>query len=136
MKSFISLSFILLQLFTTTQMGELFKLPALVAHYFEHDEKDDHQPFFAFIKEHYAELHATESQMHSDHHKRLPFKTIDINLFSLQTAALTSVYSSEGLSAAPSSSVKRDNINSPAYFCFVAKIWQPPRALKLASSLI
>jgi len=48
-------------------MGELFKLPVLIAHYFEHDEKDDHQSFFAFIKEHYAEMHATESQMHADH---------------------------------------------------------------------
>jgi hypothetical protein len=41
-KRLIAISFILLYLFSTTDFGELLKLPLLVHHYFEHEDHHDH----------------------------------------------------------------------------------------------
>lgn len=109
-------------------MGELFKLPVLIQHYFEHDEKDDHQSFFAFIKEHYAEMHATASQNHSDQHKKLPFKVMDCGLFSsiAATVPTTNLFSECPVTGCSTIITLK---NSPSvYFHFLANIWQPPRA--------
>jgi hypothetical protein len=127
-KSFIALSFVLLQLFTTTGMGELFKLPLLIQHYFEHDEKDDHQSFVNFILEHYAEMHATAEKNHADHHKKLPFHTIDSNCFNQITATVPAFCLNGEFFIISDPTVNTTRKKSSVYFHFLANIWQPPRA--------
>jgi hypothetical protein len=126
-KSIIALSLILLQLFTTTEMGELFKLPVLIQHYFEHDEKDDHQSFFSFIKEHYAEMHAAANQNHSDQHKKLPFKVMDCGFFNSITATVPMIYIASEFPVTDCTSNITVKTTPSRYFHFLANIWQPPR---------
>jgi len=128
-KRIITLSLILLQLFTTTEMGELFKLPVLIQHYFEHDEKDDdHLTFFAFIREHYAEMHAAATQNHSDQHKKLPFKVMDCGFFSSITATVPLTYFASEFPVINYSTIITTKNNPSTYFHYLANIWQPPRA--------
>ena len=109
-------------------MGELFKLPVLIQHYFEHDEKDDHQSFFNFIKEHYAEMHAAANQNHSDQHRKLPFKVMDCGFFNSIIATVPTIYFANEFSVADSAAIITVKTNPSAYFHFLANIWQPPRA--------
>lgn len=118
----------MLQLFTTTEMGELFKLPALVQHYFEHDEQDDHSSFLNFIREHYAEMHAIASQNHADQHKRLPFKTMDCGFFTSTIATVPAFYFAAELPITGCATTLTERSKSSTYSHFLANIWQPPRA--------
>ena len=109
-------------------MGELFKLPVLIQHYFEHDEEGDHESFFNFIREHYAEMHAAANQNHSGQHKNLPFKVMDCGFFSSITAAVPITCFTSEFPVIEYSTIITVKNNPSAYFHFLGKIWQPPRA--------
>src|SRR6202035_713813 len=128
MKSLISISFIFLYLFSTTELGELLKLPLLVHHYFEHEEEHDHISILSFLKEHYAELHKTESKQHADHHKQLPFKSHDHGFISGNTSIVPRTFNvteSVVLNRVKSVSFPKE---SAFHSHFLSDIWQPPRA--------
>jgi hypothetical protein len=115
-------------LFSTTELGELLKLPILVHHYFEHEEEHDHISILGFLKEHYAELHKTENKHHADHHRQLPFKTYDHSFLTGNTSIVPSIYSNtEALTLTLIKSVSFSKDTS-FYSHFLADIWQPPRA--------
>jgi hypothetical protein len=91
-KSFVAISFILLHLFSTTELGELLKLPVLVHHYFEHEEEHEHLSFIGFFKAHYAELHKAEGKHHNEDHQRLPFKGHDHHFLTVNISAVPRAY--------------------------------------------
>ena len=127
-KSLIATSLLLLQLFSTTELGELFKLPALVQHYFEHESEHDHESIFQFLKEHYAELHATQNWLHAGHHKQLPFKATDHGYLVITFSIVPKIYSgTESLTFFTRQAVITLKDSSPHSY-FLSDIWQPPRA--------
>ena len=128
LKNLVAISFIFLHLSTTTELGELFKLPALVHHYFEHEEEHDSASIFHFLAEHYAELHAAQNLQHDDHHKHLPFKSNDHSYLVSTVSIVPSIYSpakSLGFFIKKSISTAKEICR---YSYFPSDIWQPPRA--------
>jgi hypothetical protein len=127
LKIFVTISFILLHLFTTTAAGELLKLPLLVHHYFEHDEKDDHESIIHFLLEHYAELHAAISQHHVNDHRHLPFKTTEKEYFSTAISLVPNTFENSEPLVFNLMFVSSTAKETSAYSHFLADIWQPPR---------
>ena len=128
LRSLIPISFLLLQLFSTTELGEVFKLPVLIHHYFEHESEHDHESILHFLKEHYSYLHATHNPHHAGNHKQLPFKTGEHGYLTFAVPIVPPVYSKlETVSFYTKKSPVP--IKSPStYSHFLADIWQPPRA--------
>ena len=72
LKKFASILLIGLYSFTTSELHQLFKLPSLVQHYFEHKISEKQVTIIDFLLEHYADNKMDESQ-----HQDLPFKSHD-----------------------------------------------------------
>ena len=126
MRNFIAISFILLYLFSNTELGELVKLPVLIHHYFEH-EREHRQGIFNFLKNHYAELHKTGDKHHEEHHKQLPFKSNDHNFLTTSISIVPRIYTYVETSVYCDAK-KASLINESSYYShFLSDIWQPPR---------
>lgn len=64
---------VLLVLFTsTTEVGQLLRLPLLISHYIDH-YREEGQGICAFFHEHYVHHHGVNNDQQED--DRLPFKT-------------------------------------------------------------
>ena len=64
-----------------TEMGQLFKLPLLVNHFFQHERLDPGLSFFEFIVMHYAGDDGTKADDYLD--KQLPCHNTDHNTLSV-----------------------------------------------------
>lgn len=128
MKSLVTISIILLHLFTTTIAGELLRLPLLIHHYFEHDENDEHESVIHFLKEHYVELHKVINQHHADDHKHLPFKTNYKAYLASSVLIVPRAFVSSDLIAFNTTSLVVSANELSVYSHFLADIWQPPKA--------
>ena len=128
LKSLIAISFIFLHLSATTELGQIWKLPDLVQHYFEHKAENKHISILGFLKEHYTKLHTACNQHHADEHKHLPFKANDGGyLVSVVSLAPVICCCTESLVLF----VNRTVIAPRVTIChsyFPADIWQPPKA--------
>ena len=109
-------------------MGELLKLPILVHHYFEHDEKDEHESIIQFLMEHYAELHASINQHHANDHRNLPFKSTEKEYFTISTTLVPNAFQSSEPAIISFNSFNPLRKESSVYSHFHADIWQPPRS--------
>jgi hypothetical protein len=118
------IAILFLLLFTsTTEAGEIYKLPVLVNHWRLHQEEGRSTRFYQFFKEHYLIDHHDKDKQQDD---QLPFKGMHVDHFSL-------LYTSEPLpplkdlllhSAAPDSSY------IPPYtpYTHLLGIFHPPRS--------
>ena len=63
-------------LLANTELHQLFKLPVLVHHFFEHHQDAQDKSFFHFLSDHYS---SKPGHSHNDNneHDNLPFKTSD-----------------------------------------------------------
>jgi hypothetical protein len=109
-------------------VGELLKLPLLVHHYFEHDEKDEHESIIHFLLEHYAELHASINQHHADDHRHLPFKSTEKEYFTISTSLVPNTFQSNEPVTFYFNTVNSIRKDASVYSHFHADIWQPPRS--------
>lgn len=75
MKRIIALTFLSLYLISTTELHQLLKLPALVEHFSEHQQKDKTITLWKFLCIHYANGNKKDADYEKD--SKLPFKTID-----------------------------------------------------------
>ncbi|MBC7642627.1 MAG: hypothetical protein H7174_09890 [Flavobacterium sp.] len=82
MKKIIAISFLFIFLCANTEIGQLLKLPNLIAHFTEHhDHEVDHNiSFLDFVKSHYNDNHKHSDTDKHDDHQNLPFKTINTNV--------------------------------------------------------
>lgn len=75
MRKVLSIFFLVTYLFSTTELSELLKFPALVEHYFDHKEKSPDITVFEFLTLHYSGNHL-EGHPHDDDYEKdqkLPF---------------------------------------------------------------
>lgn len=125
MKQIVAIFFLTLYLFTATEFKQLFKLPTLIEHYKEHQQKNKHISFFSFIKMHYS-----KGVLDDDYTKdqQLPFKTCcDI---SSCIAISTPPNNIELQEIVPHyTNLKQDYLikNITVFYSFTANIWQPPK---------
>ena len=74
MKKIVSIFFITLFIFSTTELAELFRIPALLIHFVEHQEESPDISFIDFLHIHYnKELADHHPDKASDAHQNLPF---------------------------------------------------------------
>ena len=127
MKRFFAISFLLIYLFSTTELHQLLKVPLLVQHFIEHREENKQVTLWQFLYVHYAMKDAKDA----DHEKdmKLPFKSHDNCI-----AAISNVYLplSEKISIQqPLEYSEKKNFSREddhLLTSFLSNIWQPPRA--------
>jgi hypothetical protein len=73
MRKIVAIFFLSLFTVTTTEAGQLLKLPLLVSHYQKHKAAGRTNTFWGFIKEHYTGGQEKDSDSQED--QQLPFKT-------------------------------------------------------------
>jgi len=80
MRVFLSI-FLVIYIFSATELHEFLKLPFLFQHYTEHKKQDKNLSLLSFIKLHYS----NENTIYPDHEKdnKLPYKSDDKNIITL-----------------------------------------------------
>ncbi len=72
---FISRLLLIIYLFSATEFSQLLKVPVLVMHFQEHQQKNPSLSFFQFIHHHYAINHGDDGDAERD--SQLPFQSHD-----------------------------------------------------------
>ena len=62
---------ITIHFFGNTEISQLFKLPQLISHYFQHSRQDPNLSFFTFLNMHYGGDDGTSADDHEDN--KLPY---------------------------------------------------------------
>lgn len=75
MKVFISRLLLTIYLLSATEFNQLLKLPVLVVHFQEHQQKNASISFFQFLQQHYGVDHADDGDTERDN--QLPFQSHD-----------------------------------------------------------
>jgi hypothetical protein len=126
MKNPISIFLLVIYLFSATECSQLLKLPVLILHFQEHQQKNASISFVQFIYHHYAINHTDDGDAEKD--KQLPFQSHDnfssfqapINLFPTLTPLPPRV--------AVLQEIKPSFYNSTYILAaYLDSIWQPPR---------
>jgi hypothetical protein len=76
-KRAIAILFLSTYLLSTTQLGELLKLPMLIEHFIEHKAENKAISFFTFLQMHYFNGDPKDADYDKD--MKLPFKTVNVN---------------------------------------------------------
>jgi hypothetical protein len=111
--------------FSTTGLGQLFKLPVLVMHYMEHRERDNSIGMIEFLSMHYWGQDINDND--DDRDMQLPFRNVDQN-------AATLVILMPQYSLSISRPLVADNIDQPVFSDpdhsdpAFASLFRPPRA--------
>lgn len=122
----ISRFLLIIYLFSATEFSQLLKLPVLVMHFQEHQQKNPSISFAQFLHHHYAVNHKDDGDSNRD--RQLPFQSHD-NCSSFQVPFylfLTFTPLSPNITI-----IKEEN---PSYYtsahilaAHLSTIWQPPR---------
>lgn len=80
MRKIAAIFFLVLFTSSTTQAGQLLKLPLLVTHFLEHLRDGRSHSLVDFLKEHYIDHHTTDNDSNED--AKLPFKSALQSTFS------------------------------------------------------
>ena len=126
LKKFLFISLCFCYLASTTEFHEVFKLPALVSHYFDHHRENPELGILNFLKLHYS----SGSDSNDQEDQKLPFKSHPEFAYSniilhFHTGMQVFVWKSN-------LSHKPDLIPGSALFLqsdYLSKIWQPPKLL-------
>lgn len=108
----------------STQLGEVFKAPLLIVHFFQHKRLYPGTTVYGFIKMHYIDKTVIDADYAQD--MQLPFKAIDNHFLTIQLS-LPPAFIKINTSISPHKNIKL--LNPPAdYACSVInKIFQPPK---------
>lgn len=127
MRQFTVLFFLTAVLFTATPLQQLFKLPVLVQHYYEHKQIDKNISIIAFLKLHYLE-EEEGSDTDDKRDQQLPFKSL--------AHFVTPTTINAGLTADAEIVIKPTIIGKPLLnpvykqlksSQYLSSIWQPPK---------
>jgi hypothetical protein len=72
MRKLFSISLITIHLFANTEVGQLFKIPQLISHYFQHSRIDPKLGFIEFLSMHYGKGDGTTADDSED--SKLPYQ--------------------------------------------------------------
>ncbi|WP_312345869.1 hypothetical protein [Chryseobacterium binzhouense] len=127
MKKLVSILLLSLFLVSTTELYQLFKIPALVEHYWEHKHLNPEMPLIAFFKAHYDHP-AKDGDYGKD--RKLPFiihaKPLNL-VFTLQQGfRLELQNNSFKISVSHKIPSKDEDF---CYKGFTGSVWEPPKNL-------
>ena len=126
MRRAIASFFLLIYLFSGTELHELVKISAFVSHYAEHKQEDATLNLFAFVKIHYFNGNIIDDDYLED--MQLPFKTADCSHSSLSHVIPLPITIELPVPDAfhPGKLPHYDQSMLPS--AHMADIWQPPKA--------
>jgi hypothetical protein len=125
-RGFIALFLLFIYVQPIGAVRELFKLPLLVEHYFDHQEENSRMDLVGFLVSHYYTEDGTDYD--ADEDSRLPFKSSD-QIFSAFSIAVSPPCGSDIVTRPDLIPVRNyvimDDDNIPSDH--LDAIWQPPR---------
>ncbi len=126
MKKAIAILLLTTYLFSTTELSQLLKLPALVNHFIEHQDENKDLTLWEFMDIHYAHGIVKDADYEKD--MKLPFKTMENFSIQLSIAVPPSfiVISNKNIYTY----LKKDThilSNDSLTAVHLSSIWQPPR---------
>lgn len=107
-------------------LQDMVQVPILVAHYFHHNQSEDHIHFTEFIALHYSE---TKDHHQGDQHHNLPFKHHDLNL-EQNTISIAVIDPAFNISAVEFKKDSKVKIIATQHFYSSLShsvIWRPPK---------
>ena len=123
MRMTLIIALIAIHLFGNTELGQLFKLPKLISHYFEHRELNSTGTFIEFLVMHYGGDDGTTAD--DDIDNQLPYHHVDYHrLFGTYYPLAQYVFSMKPVEYIPEYDSQLILINSSKH---VSLILQPPR---------
>lgn len=108
---------------STSEVGQLLKLPLLISHYFDHF-REEKQTIYAFFHEHYVHHHGNTNN-DQDEDNQLPFKTT--NFQQTSSSFLLAVYEPINKTEIP---VNEKQLILPSIFIptnYLKDIFHPPQ---------
>ncbi len=125
-KKAISIFFLAIYLLSTTQLGELLKLPILVHHFVEHKTENKNLSFLAFLEIHYA--HGSPHDADYDKDMKLPFKTIShSNIASISFCTPIPNFKHNPIVYFQSNKQQFSAYSFTYSSAFLSSIWEPPK---------
>ena len=125
MKKSISIAFLLIYLFSATELSQLVKLPTLVEHFSEHKQQNETMSFWDFLCIHYAGKFSKDNDYEKD--MKLPFKSHDTSQTFIFVAnpPVTPYISSLSINFKEKTFCHYDEQFLPTFY--LSGIWQPPK---------
>lgn len=131
MKKTISIFFLFIFLSVNTEAHQLFKLPVLLHHYFDHKKSEPNISFHSFINKHYSNdvVKTTHShpKNHSSEHNKLPFKSHDCGLVHssvVYSSAFNFIFKYQATPIVSNGIAYSESFQLSS---ILASIWQPPK---------
>jgi hypothetical protein len=128
LKRISAILFLGIYLFSTTELSQLLKLPAFVAHYKEHKKENSDLTLWKFLCIHYANTNKPDA----DHAKdmQLPFKTHDNCAAQINVSFPPTVFSISTHTITPPAEHQKQYFHHDVFVSssFFANIWQPPKS--------
>ncbi|TAH39919.1 MAG: hypothetical protein EYC69_12495 [Bacteroidetes bacterium] len=123
MKKALALLLFSAYLISTTEIGQLLKLPLLIEHFFKHKEQSESHSIYDFFSMHYGEHAGSDKE-----HEKLPFKSHDGCINSILLVSVSNTFSAPSISSF-SFEIKTFNFYDDLFLTssFQANIWQPPK---------
>ncbi len=117
--------FILIFVFSATELHEILKFPILFQHYSEHKQSNNKITFFSFLKDHYLNHKGKDANDSKD--MKLPFKSDDKNL--ITSSYLFFQFNTENKFFVPLKENSEPNLLYQKLELkeFNSNIWQPPK---------
>lgn len=125
MRKVLIVSFLVVYLFSSTQLSELLKIPLLIEHYSEHQMGSEKLSFADFLHMHYV-----DHENHSDDKDRdLPFQAhSNSEIVHYYLPISPSVYTISTLSISDQTEEKNfHTVDHSLTSSFLSSIWQPPQ---------
>ncbi len=116
-------------LFTATPLQQLFKLPVLVQHYYEHKQIDKNIGVIAFLKLHYFE-EEDGADADDKRDQQLPFKSVADFISPTTTNANPTAHTEIVIKPEITGKPVQNPVNKTLISSqFLSAIWQPPKAV-------
>lgn len=127
MKKVIALFFLTAYLLSSTEMGQLLKIPAFITHFKEHQQQDRNISLWEFLCIHYAHGNVKDADYEKD--MKLPFKTHDYSGLQFNFTTPPKVTAFIAARVVYFSSPKKYYTTDADFTAsFHSLIWQPPRS--------
>ena len=126
MKKYIAYFFIVIYLFSFTEVRQMLKLPVLVEHFISHKLRDPGTNWVDFLTMHYVLDHGMDNDYVQD--MKLPFKKIDFSSITPIPTLTPAKFEISFENTFESIQEKHNFAYSESYYPSIyLKIWQPPK---------
>lgn len=116
----------------STELKEMFKLPILFQHFYEHKALDSKMTFLGYLEHHYSDVPHTDND--ADRDNQLPFKTNDLFAGSVLSPAVAPHFGIQMKKASQLIVIQKIRVNNDHIdvLAYTEKIWQPPKSFTIS----